>query len=93
MIVKVTEVKQVAQVVTADIDEKALGDRNSAPEALVMDLARAKAAAIQSKLNNVRQKSLLITCDQVVVHNGQIMEKPVSEEEVSHLLSCAQPHP
>ena len=70
------------QVVTADIDEKAVGDRASNPENLVLELARAKAAAIHKKLGKVQTKALLITCDQVVVHNGKVLEKPVSEEEV-----------
>lgn len=51
------------QVLTADIDERAIGDRSSNPEGLVLELARAKAAAIAQKLTP-SQKVLLITCDQ-----------------------------
>ena len=73
------------QVVTADIDERAIGDRTSNPEALVLQLARAKAAAIFKKLGSLQGKALLITCDQVVVHDGKILEKPTSVEEVRHV--------
>ena len=73
----------MAQVVTADIDERAIGDRTHNPEALVLELARAKATAICEKLGRQASKALLVTCDQVVLHEGKIMEKPTSEEEVS----------
>ena len=69
------------QVATAEIDERALGDRSRAPETLVLLLARAKATAIRKKLEP--QKAVLVTCDQVVVHKGEIREKPLNEQEVS----------
>ena len=76
------------QVLTADIDERAIGDRSSNPEGLVLELARAKAAAIAQKLTP-SQKVLLITCDQVVVHEGKILEKPTTEKEVRNSkLTC-----
>ena len=68
------------QVATAELDERALGDRTQSPETLVSLLARAKATAIQKKLEP--QKAVLVTCDQVVVHKGQIREKPLNEQEV-----------
>ena len=66
---------------TADIDERALGNRSRAPEELVLLLAHAKATAIKAKLP--RSRAVLITCDQVVVHQGTIREKPETEEEVA----------
>ena len=55
------------EVVTADIDEKAI--RHDEPKQLVRDLAFAKAAAIQEKLAQTQpdwlRDGLLITCDQV----------------------------
>eukprot|EP01018_Ginkgo_biloba_P002234 Gb_14530 [translate_table: standard] len=72
-------------VMTADIDEKAI--RREKPEDLVMALAEAKAEAIMSKLANINndeissESVLLITADQVVVHEGIIREKPSNEEE------------
>ena len=69
------------QVRTADIDEKAI--RREKPEDLVTTLALAKAEAIKKKLESEdTNNTLLITCDQVVVHEGRILEKPESEEEV-----------
>lgn len=49
----------------------------------MLELARAKAAAIQHKLGGIQSKSLLVTCDQVVVHQGHVLEKPTSPEEVA----------
>ena len=69
------------EVHTADIDEKAIRHEN--PEQLVLQLAHAKADAIISKLkkSNSSVSGYLITCDQVVVHEGNILEKPESIEE------------
>lgn len=73
-------------VMIADIDERAIRREN--PEDLVIALAEAKAEAIISKIANLNSGSeisseplLLITADQVVVHEGVIREKPSSEEE------------
>jgi septum formation protein len=81
-------------IATADIDERALGDRSSCPEQLVLHLGRAKADAIVARLPPPQPGSnaphLLITCDQVVVHDGRVLEKPESAEEVGMLV--ALPH-
>jgi septum formation protein len=76
------------EVIKADIDEKAI--RHDTPRDLVLALAHAKADAIIAQLKQQQQQEkeaaaagqqgsdvgLLITCDQVVVHEGQIREKP-----------------
>ena len=70
------------RVVVADIDEKAI--RMDTPEALVAALADAKADAIVARMRSDADDAddaLLITCDQVVVHEGAIREKPESEAE------------
>ena len=88
-----TEMGLPYRVVVADIDEKAI--RMDTPEALVAALAGAKADTIVARLRNGTAKSvgdddvtsfdtkrsLLITCDQVVVHEGAIREKPESEAQ------------
>ncbi|CAM6099792.1 unnamed protein product [Calypogeia fissa] len=74
-------------VVSADIDERLI--RREKPEDLVMALAEAKAKAILAKLaaspatdlSQNSQTTLLITADQVVVHEGNIREKPRTVEE------------
>ncbi|KAM7517187.1 hypothetical protein LguiA_006770 [Lonicera macranthoides] len=71
-------------IMPADIDEKSI--RKEKPEELVMALAEAKAEAIIKKLSNDEYKknadpTLLITCDQVVVYEDVIREKPSSKEE------------
>ena len=73
------------ETATADIDEQALGDRQQNPADLVALLAQAKADAIIGKLRQSEAKPLqgfLLTCDQVVVHQDVIREKPVSQEQV-----------
>lgn len=66
---------------SADIDEQAI--RHADPAALVTALAKAKAAAIEAKLRSAgHTDGLLLTCDQVVVHEGEILEKPKDKEEV-----------
>ncbi|XP_050267472.1 uncharacterized protein LOC126712252 [Quercus robur] len=71
-------------IMFADIDEKCI--RKEKPEDLVMALAEAKAEAILQRLpigeyvKDVKP-TLLITCDQVVVYEGVIREKPSSKEE------------
>ena len=69
-------------VVAAGIDEQAI--RRDTPEALVIALAHAKADAVLAKLRSPSgavtadsaRSPLLITADQVVVHDGRILEKP-----------------
>lgn len=68
--------------ITADIDEKAI--RTPDPKDLVMLLAHAKADAIMKKLRDSGsyiRPGYLVTCDQVVVHNHELREKPESAEE------------
>nr|GMD89395.1 maf-like protein DDB_G0281937 isoform X3 [Ipomoea batatas]GMD93747.1 maf-like protein DDB_G0281937 isoform X3 [Ipomoea batatas] len=74
---------------SADIDEKAI--RKEKPEDLVMALAEAKAEAIIPRLNidesmEDAEPMLLITCDQVVVYEGMIREKPENKEEAREFI-------
>ncbi|KQK22744.1 maf-like protein DDB_G0281937 [Brachypodium distachyon] len=75
-------------LLSADIDEKEI--RKEKPEELVVALAHAKADAILEKMQNSglmkeivdsQETALLITADQVVVHDGVIREKPSTPEE------------
>ncbi len=66
--------------ITADIDEQALGDRTSDPAELVTLLAQAKADAIYERLDS--KLGLLLTCDQVVIYQGRVREKPTSTQQV-----------
>lgn len=80
-----TSMQPAYDVVTADIDEKSI--RHKDPETLVMQLAHAKADAIIAKMKALGSEEdrtlngMLITCDQVVVHENRILEKPESLEE------------
>ncbi|XP_075673868.1 uncharacterized protein LOC142643197 isoform X3 [Castanea sativa] len=76
-------------IMTADIDEKCI--RKEKPEDLVMALAEAKAEAILQRLpigDYVKdaEPTLLVTCDQVVVYEGVVREKPSSKEEARQFL-------
>lgn len=80
-----SEMKIEHETMSADIDEKAI--RFDDPGKLVEALAKAKAEAILKRLSKEEKKTeekkrtLLITCDQVVVFDGKIREKPETEEE------------
>jgi septum formation protein len=69
------------EIMTADIDEKAI--RHADPKKLVLELAKAKAAAI---INRINEPAILITSDQVVTWNGKIREKPENEKEAREFL-------
>uniref|UniRef100_A0A0G4GMM6 Maf-like protein n=1 Tax=Chromera velia CCMP2878 TaxID=1169474 RepID=A0A0G4GMM6_9ALVE len=73
----------------ADLDERAIGDReNQSPEEIVTLLGKAKADVIMSQLKPEEEAegTLLITGDQVVVCEGKILEKPGSAEEARSFL-------
>ncbi|KAG6546730.1 hypothetical protein Mapa_011919 [Marchantia paleacea] len=78
------------EILTADIDESSI--RREKPEDLVMALAEAKALAILARLaanesnSGSAQQTLLITADQVVVHEGNILEKPRTSEEARRFI-------
>ncbi len=68
-------------VISPDIDEKAI--READPEKLVLAIAHAKADAVSAQ---VKEPSIVIASDQVVVWNGQIREKPVSKEQAREFI-------
>ena len=73
-------------ILTADLDERSIGSRAGSPEQLVTMLAKAKADALMPQLEArpaQERPRFLITCDQVVVHKGRVLEKPESANEVS----------
>ena len=72
----------------ADIDEKAI--RFDDPKKLTMALALAKAEALRPK---IKEPALLITADQVVLWNGEILEKPESPEQARRFLQGYAQHP
>ncbi len=75
-------------VMIADIDEKAIRSENY--EELPMLIARAKA---QKLLPMIHEDAILITSDQVVVCNGELREKPESEEQARDYLRSYGTHP
>ncbi len=75
-------------VISPDIDEKAI--RHEDPIKLTMELSEAKADAL---LPRIKELALLITSDQVVVHNGTIREKPVDVDEAIMFLISYTYHP
>jgi septum formation protein len=69
------------ETMSADIDEKAV--RFSDPRQLTSVLANAKADEL---LKRIHEPAILITSDQVVAWNGEILEKPESLEEAKEFL-------
>lgn len=78
------------ETISPDIDEKTI--RRKDPGELTLALARAKAQALLSKLK-LHEPSILITCDQVVVCKGAILEKPENRDEAKKFLQGYAQHP
>ncbi|MDO8594491.1 MAG: Maf family nucleotide pyrophosphatase [bacterium] len=68
-------------VMVSNIDEKAI--RHEDFYELPLRLAKAKAEAL---LPRIKEPSLLITADQVVVWNGELREKPANAKEARRYL-------
>ena len=77
-----------AELMSADIDEKAI--RSDDYSELPLLLARVKADALLPK---VAKDVLLVTCDQVVVWNGLLREKPESVEQAREYLETKHLYP
>jgi len=75
-------------IMDPNIDEKAIRCEN--PKQLVTALAYAKAEALLPQIN---AEALLITSDQVVYCNNQIIEKPESIEEAKYFLDLFAKYP
>jgi hypothetical protein len=75
------------EMLNPEIDEKAIRDKEA--EKLVLALAHAKADALL-KREEVKQATegttLLVTCDQVVVYEGEILEKPEDAAEAQRFI-------
>ena len=69
------------EVMTADIDEKAIRHEN--PNQMVLDIANAKADALIPKLDH---DTLLVTADLIVVFDGKVLEKPATKQEAREVL-------
>jgi septum formation protein len=86
-------------IIKPNVDEKAIGDRSSASNAieLVLQLGEAKADNIIDMLTSQQREThhVVITADQVVTHKGKILEKPVDASEARDFIrsygdaSCA----
>ncbi|KAF8060496.1 Eefsec [Scenedesmus sp. PABB004] len=78
------------EVVKPDIDEKAI--RRDEPRELVLALAHAKADAVLEMLRRQAPPGgdcgdgYLITCDQVVLHEGAVREKPADVAEAHRFI-------
>jgi len=76
------------EVMLPGIDEKAI--RLDDPTKLTQALAEAKAKALKER---IKEPCILITADQVVVWNGQIREKPESQEQAKEFLRSYTEYP
>ncbi len=80
------------EVIKPDIDESAI--RCDDPRELVLRIANAKADAILKKLgSDVEPDTIIITSDQVVACNNQILEKPKNETEARYFISLYHQFP
>ena len=69
------------EVLIPQIDEKSIrhSDLNTLPE----KISRAKADALKDQ---IQEPAILITCDTIVVHQGELYEKPKDEVEARTML-------
>lgn len=71
------------EVMVPNVDEKAI--RKNDPRELVLAIAEAKMDVL---LRRVKEPAVIVTADQVVVCNGQVMEKPKDESEARSFFKC-----
>lgn len=69
------------EVVSPDIDEKAIRDPD--PFKMTKRIAVAKASAV---LAQIEGEAVVVACDQVVIMNERVLEKPVDLEEARRFL-------
>jgi septum formation protein len=77
----------------ADLDEKFLGESyrtKGDAKNLVIHLSMEKSKALRNKC---KENCLLITCDQVVVCNGIIREKPETKDESRRFINSYATYP
>jgi len=80
------------EIIKPKIDEQAI--RYNDPRELVVKLAHAKADAILEKLGeNIDPDTIIITSDQVVVCNGEVLEKPKDGQEARYFISLYHQYP
>lgn len=75
-------------IMTADIDEKSIRSDNF--EQLPLIIARAKSDAL---LPAIKDPTILITSDTVVIYNGELREKPESEGQAFSFLKTYPLYP
>lgn len=78
----------VFDIMTADIDEKAIRSDNY--EELPLLIARAKARAL---IPSIKEPAILVTGDGIVMCNGQMREKPENEEQARAYLESYNYYP
>lgn len=69
----IRELYPLAEIMPADIDEKAIRDAD--PRAMTMGIALAKAAALTARIKG--ERAILVTADTVVMCDGELREKAV----------------
>ena len=65
-----------------DIDEKQF--RSDDVQNLPLEISKAKSEHLKKQ---IREPAILVTCDTVVVHDGQLYEKPKAAEDARRMLS------
>ncbi|WP_375572357.1 Maf family protein [Ahrensia marina] len=80
------------QVLTADIDERALeAERGGlSPEVLAQELAIAKAQAVSAVVSQTNPNVLVIGADQVLEHDGVLLHKAANSQEAEEKLKRLQ---
>lgn len=91
-------------IIVRSIDEKGIGDRTKSPHDLVLEVARAKMDALVNAISSgecehelpVTDRDgefVILTGDQVITCNNNILEKPDSVEEARQFVKMYAAHP
>ena len=75
------------EIITPDIDEKKIRATDHHFTSVLLSYAKAK--AVEAKIT---EPAIIIACDQIIVCNGQIIEKPESADEVRALYKLYPKH-
>ena len=76
------------EIITADVDERAIEDelKGTAPKKLAAELAKAKAIAVYDKLGKP-EDTVAIGADTSVIYRDLILGKPVDKEDALNMLT------
>jgi septum formation protein len=78
------------EIIVSDVDESV--DVALTPAEMVETLSLRKASAVWNRIQATHQSGIIIGSDTIVVHEGEVMGKPIDEQDSERMLSSLQGH-